>query len=61
MMKTWKIAFSTLFIAGALLPAATSNAASASGVQGYEPLRKQMEQIGASIIGIATICRHWSS
>jgi len=49
-MNNWKTAIAALLIAGAVLPAASSaHAASASSLQGYEPLRKQMEQIGASI------------
>ncbi|MCL6606360.1 MAG: phytase [Paenibacillus sp.] len=49
-MRTWKMALSTLLVAGALLPAATTvNAASVPDLQGYEPLRKQMDEISASI------------
>ncbi|MEK8216979.1 phytase [Paenibacillus sp. FSL L8-0463] len=48
-MKTWETVLSTLLLAGALLPAATTNAASASDLKGYEPLRKHMDGIGATI------------
>ncbi|WP_342437719.1 phytase [Paenibacillus sp. FSL L8-0436] len=48
-MKTWETVLSTLLLAGALLPAATTNAASASDLKGYEPLRKHMDRIGATI------------
>lgn len=49
-MHAWKTTLAALLVAGALLPAASSaRAATASTVQGYEPLRIQMEQIGATI------------
>ncbi|MFC5700756.1 phytase [Cohnella faecalis] len=47
-MFPWKSAVSSLLIASILLPAGIASAADTS-VQGYEPLRKQMDAIGASI------------